>query len=513
MKLTELMAVVDARLVAGPQNQNHYDSEIKGIRYRSDRITPGDVFVALPGQSMDGHDFAPGAAARGAAAVVADRELDLNVPVLVVKDTRLALARASACFYGHPSEQLALVGITGTNGKTTTAYLLEHILKRSGLSTGLIGTINYHYAGKTFKSSLTTPESSDLQHILANMVQSGVTHCIMEVSSHGTVLQRIAECRFCLGVFTNISQDHLDFHKNMDDYWSAKKSFFIQYLQEPGTVAVVNTDDKKGRELCDILGAGRYIRVGLGNGSMVYASQLSFDQDGISGLLHLQSASFPFHSPMVGRFNLENILCAAAAAEVMEISPRAIGRGVETFISVAGRLEPVSNALGRHVFVDFSHTPEALKNVLQTLKEIIPGRIICVFGCGGDRDRGKRPVMGEIAARYADFVVVTSDNPRTENPESIIADILKGITAGRKILPSQADSDFEQKVFTVEPDRRQAIRLGIRASKPGDAVLIAGKGHETYQIIGHQAVAFDDHLEAQRVLAWEMDDVADTLDS
>ncbi|MBS0012438.1 MAG: UDP-N-acetylmuramoyl-L-alanyl-D-glutamate--2,6-diaminopimelate ligase [Desulfobacterales bacterium] len=512
MKLSTLMAAVNADQGGNDQRQETQEVEITGIQYRSDRVRSGDLFVALPGQSRDGHDFAEDAAARGAAAVVARKSLNLNIPVLVVRDARNALAKAAARFYDHPSEKLTLIGITGTNGKTTTAMILEHMLRQSGLPTGMIGTINYHYRGKSFKSSLTTPEASDLQHMLADMAEAGVTHVIMEVSSHGVALQRIAGCRFSLGIFTNLSQDHLDFHGNMEAYWSAKKAFFTRYLREPGSAAVINTDDKKGRELVDILGQKRCIRIGLGNGSRVYPSGLSFDQHGIYGRLHLQSASFPFHSPLAGQFNLENILCAAAAAEFMGIAPRAICEAIETFAMVPGRLERISNTLDRYVFVDFSHTPAALKNVLLTLREIIPGRIICVFGCGGDRDRGKRPQMGEIAARYADLSVVTSDNPRTEAPGDIIADIVKGIHDARQLPPQEVGPEFERGSFTVEPDRKKAIRLGIRASHPGDAVLIAGKGHETYQIIGHQTVAFDDRLEAQHVLAWEMDDVADTLD-
>jgi UDP-N-acetylmuramyl-tripeptide synthetase len=512
MKLARLIAAIDATGVNADGQLSSYDPEIKAINYRSDLICPGDVFFALPGQSRDGHDFVADAAARGAAAIVAQRKVKSCVPVYVVNDTRLALAQAASCFYGNPSERLVLVGITGTNGKTTTAALLEHILRRSGFSTGLMGTISCRYGNKILKSSLTTPESSDLQKILADMADSGVTHCIMEVSSHGIALKRIAGCSFSMGIFTNLSQDHLDFHKTMDDYWFAKKSFFTQYLKEPGSVSVVNTDDKKGRELCDILERKRCIRVGLGNGNMVYASRLAFDQEGIHGRLHLQSASFPFYSPMFGHFNLENILCAAAAAELMGVAPGAIGRGIETFKSVSGRLQQVPDSQGRYVFIDFSHTPDALKNVLLTLGEIIAGRLICVFGCGGDRDRGKRPLMGEIAANYADLVVVTSDNPRTEDPMGIINDILKGIKTQR-IPPEGIDSDFKEKVFTVEPDRRKAIHLGIMAARPGDAVLIAGKGHETYQIIGHRTLAFDDYLEAGRVLAGEMENVSGCLDS
>lgn len=498
--------------IAGAPPADPAGIEITGIHYRSDRVQPGGLFVALSGKRFDGHDFVQDAVGRGAAAVVAGRLVPAGVPVIVVENPRMALARMAAAFHGHPARQMILAGVTGTNGKTTTAFLLEHILQCRGLCTGMIGTINYHYAGKTFQSRLTTPEAADIQQMLAEMRAAGVSHAVLEVSSHGVALERIAGCEFRLGIFTNLSQDHLDFHGDMQEYWSAKKLFFTRYLGGAGAAAVINIDDEKGRELAGNLAGIREIRVGLGNGATVYASGIRFDQGGIYGRLHLESGSFTFHSSLAGRFNLENILCAAAGAEVLGVPIDVIREGIESFAAVPGRLERVPNTLDRHVFVDFSHTPAALQNVLVTLGEIVSGRLICIFGCGGDRDRGKRPEMGRIAARYADLVIVTSDNPRTEPPGRIIDDIVSGMDPCRKVSADALDGDFSSGTFAVEPDRRRAIRIGIRASKPGDAVLIAGKGHETYQIIGHRTVAFDDRLEAERVLAWEMDDVADTMD-
>ncbi|MCF8035593.1 MAG: UDP-N-acetylmuramoyl-L-alanyl-D-glutamate--2,6-diaminopimelate ligase [Desulfobacteraceae bacterium] len=514
MKLSELIAAISQASVysSAAASVKSSNPEITGVHYRSDRVAPGAVFVALPGQNADGHDFAADAVARGAAAVVVQRPMDLDACVVVVENTRLALAQAAAAFYRYPANKLSLIGITGTNGKTTTACLLEHILQCRGFCTGVIGTLNYHYAGKTVKSGLTTPEASDLQHLLAGMVDAGVTHVIMEVSSHGVVLDRIAQCSFAIGVFTNLSQDHLDFHKDMAHYWAAKKRFFTEFLQGENAAAVINMDDHRGKELHDALAGIRRVRVGLGNAARIWPSGLAFDAGGISGLLHLEDKTVAFHSPLVGRFNLENILCAAGAAAALEIAPETIAEGIETFTFVPGRLERVANTLDRHVFVDFSHTPAALENVLAALRRLGAGRLICIFGCGGDRDREKRPLMGEIAGKYADLAVVTSDNPRTEAPERIIEDIVAGMHDFTRVAPESLGPDFAPGTFAVEPDRRHAIRVGIRVSRPGDAILIAGKGHETYQIIGNTTVAFDDRVEAEQVLSWGMNDVVDTVD-
>lgn len=514
MKLAELIEEVGAGNLRALHEEGRAsgDMQVTGIYYRSDLVKPGGVFFAIAGSRTDGHDFAEDAVARGAAAVVAQRRLETGSCVIEVKNSRLALAETSAAFYGHPSRKMTLIGVTGTNGKTTTAFLLDHILQQAGFNSGVIGTVNYHYAGRTVKSGLTTPEAPDLQAMLAEMAEAGVTHVVLEVSSHGVALERIAGCRFAVGVFTNLSQDHLDFHGDMESYWAAKKRFFTDYTQGSGARAVINMDDAKGRELATGLERVRQIRVGLADAASIRATELRFDQSGISGSLMLEGVPYPFHSNLAGQFNIENILCAAGAALTLGVEPEALRRGIETFVSVPGRMERIPNTLERHVFVDFSHTPAALENVLMTLKEIIEGRVICVFGCGGDRDRGKRPSMGKIAARHSDLAVVTSDNPRTEQPERIIEDIVEGFSGLARISPMSLTPDFEPGIFVVEPDRRKAIRLGIMASKPGDAVLIAGKGHETYQIIGKDTVAFDDRLEAEQVLSWCMNDKTHSVD-
>ncbi|MFW6334199.1 MAG: Mur ligase family protein, partial [Desulfosalsimonas sp.] len=290
------------------------DTEITGIYYRSDRVKPGGLFVAVEGVKSDGHDFVGDAVSRGACAVVAQKPLDIGVPVVEVADSRYALARLASAFWGHPSRRMKLIGVTGTNGKTTTAFLLDHILQTAGFNTGVIGTVNYHYAGKTSRSGLTTPEAPDLQKILSEMAEAGVTHVILEVSSHGISLERIAGCRFAAGIFTNLSQDHLDFHGDMESYWAAKRRFFTDYIADFGKFAVINIDDKKGRELYSVLTGLRKISVGLNDAASVRASQLRFDQGGTSGRLYLEQGSFPFHSALAGRFNLENLMCASAAA-------------------------------------------------------------------------------------------------------------------------------------------------------------------------------------------------------
>ncbi len=505
MKLETLIdAIADKKTPAGLAEAAA--AEIGGIYYRSDQVRPAGVFVALTGHFADGHDYIADAVERGAAAVVVDRPVSVGVPAIEVAETRRAMAEMAAAFYGRPSERLTLIGITGTNGKTTVAYLLENILKQQGVKTGVIGTVNYHYEGKTLPCGLTTPEAPDLQRVLSEMADAGVTHVIMEVSSHGVVLERVYGCRFDVGVFTNLSQDHLDFHGDMAAYWAAKQRFFTDYLHfrpPQKSAAVINCNDDRGRALARRLEGPDVLTVGSEQNCRVRASAPGFDETGISGRMHLPAAGFDFHSPLVGQFNLENILCAVGAAAALQAAPETIRAGIEGFDSVPGRLEPVANEGRRHVFVDFSHTPAALENVLTTLKAIIPGRLICIFGCGGDRDRGKRPQMGEIAARYADLVIVTSDNPRTEEKQQIIDDIVAGVgrITTRRIEPAAVDTHFAPGGFVVEADRSGAIDCGIRVSAAGDAVLIAGKGHETYQIIGRQTIAFDDRVAAQKALA------------
>ncbi len=510
MKLSAMMAAIRSRHagILSETDNPAADPDIGSIHYRSGDVLPGGLFIALKGAHVDGHRFVGEAVEKGAAAViVADpcRVPDKIVTVRVA-DTRKAMAVFSAAFYGRPSEKMTVIGITGTNGKTTTAFLIEHLLIAAGFRVGVIGTINYRYLGKAYQNPLTTPESLDLQKILSDMHAAGVTHVVMEVSSHGVALDRIADCCFDIGVFTNLSQDHLDFHGTMDAYWACKKQFFTDHLchgpKRDRAVAVVNAGDPKGGELIDALTSIPVISVGRSPSHGIYADNVHMDQAGISAKVSSPFGELAVTSRLVGGFNFDNILCAVGVGAALKLAPAVIEKAVASFETVPGRLERVFDPSGRHVFVDYAHTPDALANVLSTLKEIMPGRLICIFGCGGDRDRGKRPLMGGTAARWSDLAIVTSDNPRSENPGAIIADILIGVrpVMEKQYRPADLEKGFLTPGFAVEPDRAAAIRLGVRAARKGDTVLIAGKGHEPYQLLGKQVVPFDDRKKAAEAL-------------
>jgi UDP-N-acetylmuramoyl-L-alanyl-D-glutamate--2,6-diaminopimelate ligase len=486
------------------------DMEIASIHYRAQEVLPGGLFVAIKGQTADGHDYVQTALERGASAVVAQRKVDLSpgssATVLVqVPDTRRALADLAARFYHNPSEHLVLVGITGTNGKTTTSYLVESMLIHAGLSVGVIGTINYRHGGRTFTNPVTTPESADLQRILAEMRLQGVSHVILEVSSHAIELHRIQNCWFDVAVFTNLTQDHLDFHGDMAAYWACKKRLFTDYLKTGPKVdharAVINCDDARGQELSAELDLP-VITVGRAVDSLVTARRAYWDLKGIRAEIVTPAGSFALASPLVGRHNLANLMCAAGVGMALGIDLTHIQAGLQAVAAVPGRLERVDSKTGPFVYVDYAHTPDALDNALATLRSMTSNRLICVFGCGGDRDKAKRPQMGEIAARHSDLCVVTSDNPRREDPMEIIHQIVIGTRhiSEREISAAELSKDINTKAYIVEPDRRRAIEFGIRAAGPEDTVLIAGKGHEDYQIIGTEKFRFDDRIEAQKAL-------------
>ncbi len=510
MKLSSLLSGLNHCRMPGRSSVGaSSDPDIVSIHYRSGDVIPGGLFVAMKGQHSDGHRYVDDALSRGAAAVVvSDQPVSASdAQVVWVENTRKALATISSKFYGDPSATMVVIGITGTNGKTTTAYLIEAILQMAGKTVGVIGTVNFRYGNKEYPNPLTTPESLDLQRILFEMRSAGVTHVIMEVSSHGVALDRVWNCWFDVGVFTNLSQDHLDFHKDMTSYWACKKMFFTNFLttgpKSDRVRAVVSMDHAQGEELSrSISEMMTVIPVSREKSGMVHPVHMSLDQAGIKGKIACPAGEVLIDSRLVGRFNLENILCAAGAATALNVPAEDMARGIASLSRVPGRLEPIANPLKRHVFVDYAHTPDALENVLATLRDVLPGRLICVFGCGGDRDRTKRPQMGRIAVHYADLAIITSDNPRTENPDDIIADILNGVEAAgaRRYHAADIENGFSEKGFAVEPDREKAIYMGIRASREGDAVLIAGKGHEPYQIIGKQVFPFDDREKAAQAL-------------
>jgi len=540
VKLSELINAIDPRSVvpfgaerpaqpAGPiPAQDHTldaglalhlpEFDVESMHYRADEVKPGGMFVAIEGRTVNGHDFIPQALSQGAAAIVLTQtpsqalieqyraQAVFKYPVLIrVSDTRKAMADLAARFYGDPSEKMTLIAITGTNGKTTVAYLIESVLLQAGLATGVIGTINYRYANKTFSNPMTTPESLDLQRILAQMLSEGVTHVVMEASSHAMDLYRIRRCWFDVAVFTNLSQDHLDFHGDMQAYWLSKKRLFTEYLtrgpKQAGAVAVINCDDPRGVELADDLSMP-VIKTGLNSGSSIRAENYQCELIGTQGKVATPAGGVDFKTPLAGVHNVENILSAVGAAAALNIAPAAIKAGIESLSAIPGRLENIANNTGRFVYVDYAHTPDALENAASAIKKIAPARLICVFGCGGDRDSKKRPQMGTIAARLCNLSVVTSDNPRSEDPVAIIEQILPGIRQVGGVEYSARDlaAGFEQSGFAVESDRRRAIELAIRASRPQDAVLIAGKGHETYQILGDTTIDFDDRKEARKVL-------------
>jgi UDP-N-acetylmuramyl-tripeptide synthetase len=509
VKLSDIIKAAEP-LSIDQKGSGNKDPEILSIHYRSQDVKPGGLFVAITGHAADGHDYIDDAIERGAVAVVSQKEIKGITPNIRVADTRQALADIAACFFNNPSERLTVIGITGTNGKTTSAYLVESILQQAGLQqagfeVGVIGTINYRYAGQTFDNPITTPESLDLQRILADMLRAGVSHVVMEASSHAIDLYRIRSCRFDVAVFINLSQDHLDFHGDMESYWASKKKLFTEYLvrgpKSQHAVAVINCDNKNGSELVELLNIP-VIKTGSRPSDSVYADNAQCDRNGIAGEISMPGGKFHFKSRLVGKHNLENILCAAGVGLALNLPLENLKSGIEAVSVIPGRLEPIENNAGRFVYVDYAHTPDALENVIKTLSAVMQRRIICVFGCGGDRDKEKRPLMGKIAARLCDLAVLTSDNPRTEDPMAIIAQILDGARKAnsRDYSASALKNGFKERGYVVETDRQRAIQLGIAVSEAGDTVLIAGKGHETYQILGTSTIAFDDRQEARKAL-------------
>ena len=503
VKLSTLMESCDSILNGREMGLGGCDPVITSIHASSREVESGGLFVAVPGFAADGHDYISHAVSRGAAAVIAQKKVETSVPVIVVEDTRRALSALAASFYGNPSQKMTIVGITGTNGKTTTTWILESMLRAAGHEPGVIGTVNWRFKGEEFDNPVTTPESLDLQKMLFQMHNAGVTHCIMEVSSHALDLFRVEHCAFDVGVFTNLTQDHLDYHGTMESYFKCKRRFFTHLLFRNGNpgIAVVNGDDPWGRKLLKSL-EGCVLVTGRDRSADITVGNVKDEISGLSGVLEKNGNKISFVSDLAGGFNLENIMSAAGAAHALGLSSEAVKAGIEKIAGVPGRLERVTPAHGRHVFVDYAHTPDALESVLKTLVERCAGRVIAVAGCGGDRDRAKRPLMGEIAVRLASLAVITSDNPRSEDPRVIIQDILTGLPEQgvREYSAQEIESDWREKGFVVEPDRRRAFVLAVKASRPGDIILAAGKGHETYQILKDETIDFDDRQVLKEIL-------------
>ena len=490
--LRKLIENLSVRHVRGDR-----EVEISGLAYDSRAVKPGYLFVALRGNSADGHDFIKDAVQHGARAVVAEefQDMDAGVAMVQVLDSHDALSKLAVVFYKRPFREMSLIGITGTNGKTTTSYLLESILLTSGANPGVIGTVNYRYAGQTMGASVTTPESLDLMRILRKMADAGVSDVVMEVSSHALDQGRAKDCPFRIGIFTNISRDHLDYHRSMEEYFEAK-SLLFRGLGKIGnadlTRAIINADDPKGQDLARMTDA-RVWTYGMGSGCDVRAEAVQTTRRGLSAKLITPAGAIPIRSPLIGSFNIYNIMAAAAAALCLGIDPNAVALGIAGLKGVPGRLESVENKRLLDILVDYAHTPDALRNAIAAVRPIVNGRLITVFGCGGDRDMGKRRDMGHVAGKLSDVVFITSDNPRSENPASIASEIEKGVReSGLKKLRTSTDHKVQGPGYIVDLDRGNAIRSAVRIADDGDLILIAGKGHEDYQIIGDKKRYFDD---------------------
>ena len=468
----------------GPRRTvNPGPADITDLAYDARRVTVGTLFVCVPGQRADGHDFAPAAVDRGAAALIVERELELPVPQLVVSDAREAMALAADAFFGFPTRELRVAGVTGTNGKTTTAFLLFSVLAAAGLRPGLLGTVESRVGGERRAVTRTTPEAIDLQRIFREMLDASDRTVAIEASSHASELRRLVGVRFAVLVFTNLSQDHLDFHGTMESYFEAKRRLFVEPdLEGWRPRAALNIGDAYGLRLAEELRqlGVTLLTFGIADKADVRPESLEIGPGGSS----FTAAGIQISTRLRGRFNVENVLGAIAAARLLGVEVPAIRRGIEHVAGVPGRFEAVDEGQSFAVLVDYAHTPEALENVLTEARSITGGRLHCVFGCGGDRDRGKRPLMGEVATRIADNVVITSDNPRSESPEAIIDEILEG--AGRRA--------------EVEPDRALAIERVLETAEAGDVVVIAGKGHEPGQEFHDRTIPFDDREVARDAL-------------
>jgi len=490
--------------LAGAQVTGDVDVPVTGVAYHSREVTPGGLFVALKGCCTDGHLYLAASLDAGARVVVTEQELapPPGITVVRVPQARLALAHISAAFYGHPSRELTLVGITGTNGKTSTTYILESILNAAGCRVGVVGTVNYRVGESTWPAPVTTPESLDLQRLLREMRTRGVTHVFLEVSSHALDLRRVDGALFAAAVFTNLSQDHLDYHRDLDDYFAAKSRLFVDLLANgrpsPG-LAVLNLDDPRGRQLKEAVGDPA-LTYGLHPDSQVRPLSYRFRQDGLEAHLTTPAGEVSIASRLVGPFNLANVLAAAATALGLGIYPGTVARGIAALSGVPGRLERFGPPAGPGVFVDYAHTPAAVTQALAALETLNFSRLITVFGCGGDRDRKKRPLMGAAAAAGSQLVIVTSDNPRTEDPLAIIREIEPGLEKSGLPRLDAAAARRGESGYLVVPDRREAIRLAVSLARPGEAVLVAGKGHEDYQIWGTERRHFDDREEVAEAL-------------
>lgn len=491
MKLREIIRGINI------QNFNGFDGlEITGVSIDSNKVKEGYLFVALKGEKADGHRYIESAFRNGAKAFLVEDQPEKIYPgvsVIEVGDSRESLARVSANFYGHPTKELCLAGVTGTNGKTTITYLLESIWKAEQKRPGVIGTIEYRFGDKKIEAPMTTPESLDLMRIFREMRDSGADSAAMEVSSHAIDRKRVLECHFDAAVFTNLTQDHLDYHGTIENYFNAKKRLFTELLRrsdKKNKFSVINMDDPYGREIAKVAPETVITYSVRDKSASVFAERLRVSEDGISALVNSPYGSLEIESQLFGEHNLSNILGAVSAALSLGSSAGSVERAVSSFSAVPGRLERVENPLGFRILVDYAHTPDALRNVLLAVRPLTKGNLILVFGCGGDRDRTKRPKMGIIGRELSDVLIVTSDNPRTESPKEIIDEIERGVF----------ESSSDGRPYFRISDRKEAIKKAIGMAGENDTVLIAGKGHEDYQIIGTKKFPFDDRTVARGIV-------------
>ena len=485
LKLEYINRIIQPLTIQGPQNL-----EIRGLAYDSRQVQPGFLFVALRGLHQNGAQYVDEAIRRGAVAVVTEGNgwTRRDVAHIRVEDARRAMAEIACAFYNHPARHLQLIAITGTNGKSTTSFMCRDMLKADGRATGLLGTIRYEIGARQIPAARTTPEAPDIQRMLDEMVRAGCRSAVMEVSSHGLDQKRTWGIDFDVGVFTNLTQDHLDYHKTMEAYFAAKTLLFraLGQADKPAT-ACINLDDPWGQQLAYTGGlTAHMLTFGMHPGAMLRAEDITISPQGCTFQASTPWGGMPVRLSLLGRHNVFNALAALAACGALGVPLKTMVNVLAGMPPVPGRLEPVPNNRGVTVFVDYAHTDDALSNVLRTLRELTQGRLITVFGCGGNRDAGKRAKMGAVVAKLADYAIITSDNPRTEDPATIIAQIMPGFGAGKN--------------FETEVDREKAIHKALALARAGDVVLIAGKGHENYQEFSNTVVPFDDREVAARVL-------------
>ena len=480
MKLTELARSIPAGASVSAE------AEVTGLVCDSRKVKKGDLYFCLPGLRVDGHNFAKAAADAGAAALVVERKLPVDLPQVLVEDARAAMSYMAQCFYGYPAREMHGVGITGTKGKTTTSFLVRAIARHAGHKVGLMGTVCTYIGEEEEPASLTTPDPIDVQSLLRRMKDAGCDFYVMEVSAHALDLRKLVGMKFDQGIFTNFSQDHLDYFGTMETYRRAKEKFFDPFYIGH---AVVNADDEAGKYMLGRVPATTY---GVSAPADAYANEIEILESGVSYRLHWKDVVLPLHLHISGIFNVYNSMAAAVACLEMGVSPEDVKAGLESVTVVPGRIEPLPTHTPYRVILDYAHSPASLESILKTIRQFTRGRLICVFGCGGGRDKEKRPIMGEISGRLADFSVLTSDNPRLEDP----MDILRAIEEGIKRTTGP---------YVVIENRREAIRYAMQMGQPGDVIVLAGKGHETYQDIGGQKHPFDEKVVVREILA-EMDE-------